>query len=81
MASIRTCDGCGSHETEETPLKELGLFLKRDYCLSCQVVIGDFIAARDALHDGVAKTWREGLAGLIASTLGAHPAMRLPDVE
>ena len=53
------CDGCGKDGTEE-----LGIVQKRHYCSECAVVVAEYLAERDKLHDEVAGQWKNGLTKL-----------------
>ena len=57
MAQITVCDGCGEANSEMTVRGPL----LREYCQSCCLIVIDYEAERDALHDKVKATWDNGL--------------------
>lgn len=59
MAKVTICDGCGLGIIG--PEERIGYVISRDYCTSCASVVGAYGAEVDAMHDRLAKEWREGL--------------------
>ena len=77
MATATLCDGCAkvADSTEK-----VGLFQKFEYCDDCAVIVKEFLAERDQLHEDVAVTWANGLAEIVEQVRATHPDMKLPDV-
>lgn len=71
MTTRTICDGCG------TPAKtaERGLIKKLDYCEECVKKVDLFLAARDALHTDMVKTWEQGMSKIRKEFVD----LRLPD--
>lgn len=63
MAITYTCDGC-EKAGEKTDLESRGIAQTKDYCANCVVIIDEFLAERDELHDAVQKHWNTGLKKL-----------------
>ena len=56
MATSYTCDGC--NEVLEKPVK-LGFVIVREYCHECTVGVGEYLDARDKLHDELSGQWEK----------------------
>ena len=74
------CDGgCGTTGASQDEFVKFGHFQPGYYCPDCHKSVAVYYAARDSLHDTVAKKWGAGLKLLGVKWLNEHPGGVLPD--